>query len=151
MNGLGARWDGRMMKRIVSTCAVLVVIVVSYACVSESESPDETATLSESTCSTPRDVTDPRVTALLDGAAFTPSGDVQTRRAPSGEKISTLEFQALVGDEPVKGTLTCTSSCNGNFCGGMGCDPWGSNCSTFTCTHGCTGSCSKKVTVELDP
>jgi hypothetical protein len=136
------------MKRLAHRYTLVSLIAVAAiaalgACIA-TEDPTVSEDVAAATCAT-IDRTAPELAAKLVNAELTPASSIATQYK-EGTKIASQTFRTSVDGSLVK--LTCTSSCNGNWCSGTGCDPFGSNCSHYSCSTGCTGSCTKTVTAE---
>ncbi len=103
------------------------------------------------------DATEPEVARVLAESKVVTQGE-PTVRYEAGRRISSIHLKVLRSNEADSSgsdrtallldtvKVTCTSSCNGNWCRGSGCDASSWGCSTYTCTTGCTGSCTKTST-----
>lgn len=125
----------------------IAMLIGLAACVGESA--EDPAARTEP-CGAVVDRTAPELAALLATAEITTAGATSTRYAADGTKISSQPLIATGESFVLDATLTCTSSCNGTSCAGLGCDPSNGNCSLHTCNGaGCTGTCTKTVTVPI--
>lgn len=111
--------------------------------------------------STAVDLTSPDVLELLASGRVQTVGTPEVRFVASGKgdatvtKVSEAPFVVVddQGNLVGGGTLSCSGTCTGSWCGVNGCDPDNGDCSPCSCSGNCSSgcSCTKTSTSEQAP